>query len=159
MTGNEKPILLIGMMGAGKSRIGPLLAEKLGRRFYDTDREIERIAGKTIAGIFEAFGEAGFRALEKGVTEGLLHHKDAVIAAGGGVMPQSGAMNVWLKASPEKLYRRVKGDKTRPKVSDIKAFVDLFEARREGYAKAEIAVEARPDDVQKTLKAILKALG
>lgn len=159
MTELEKPILLVGMMGAGKSRIGPPLAKKLGRRFFDSDKEVERIAGKTVAEIFEAFGEAGFRALEKGTIEGLLSHADVVIAGGGGVMPQPGAMNVWLRAKPEDLYRRVKDDKTRPKVSDITAFVDLFENRREGYSQAEIAVEARPDDVQKTVGDILKALG
>ena len=111
----ERAVYLIGMMGVGKSTIGARLAARLGRRFLDTDREVERIAGRTIAEIFASDGEAHFRRLEAEAIEEATT-LGAVIALGGGAVMAPGAMEklsstgdtVFLVADPELLA------KTRP---------------------------------------------
>ncbi|MBW2396641.1 MAG: shikimate kinase [Deltaproteobacteria bacterium] len=110
-------IWLVGMMGAGKSAVGEALAAKLGIPFLDTDAEIEHGAGLSIPKIFEAEGEAGFRARERGVIAGLAG-KRAVISLGGGAIAQPGQAEalaaggtvVYLRATVETLVTRIGQD-------------------------------------------------
>ncbi len=136
----QKPILLIGMMGAGKSTLGRLLADAWGNDFYDCDAEIEAEAGKTIPEIFEKEGEDYFRALETAVLGSLLTEENAIIAAGGGVLGSDQAITVWLKAEIEVCFRRAQKG-TRPKLGDLENFTALYEARKFEYAKADFQID------------------
>jgi 3-dehydroquinate synthase len=115
-------IILIGMMGAGKTTVGKLLAKQLNKRFIDSDEEIQRRTGVTIPHIFDVEGEAGFRARESGVIHELLQNRDIVLATGGGAvlnpqnraeMKQHGTV-VYLKSSVHDLWQRTRHDHNRP---------------------------------------------
>lgn len=119
MAGN---IYLVGLMGAGKTTIGRLLAKHLHKTFYDTDHEIERRTGVNIPLIFEVEGEAGFRKRETSIIEELSHKKNIVMATGGGAvlaeknrdtLKQRGTV-VYLKANVHELWQRTRNDKNRP---------------------------------------------
>src|SRR4051812_41251659 len=111
----EKSIVLIGMMGAGKSTIGRRLAKRLGLPFADADEEIETAAGLSIADIFELYGEAHFRDGERRVLARLIEGPKGVIAAGGGAFMDAGTRAlilarctaIWLDVAPEILAERV----------------------------------------------------
>lgn len=115
-------IFLVGMMGAGKTTVGRLLARRLGRTFVDSDEEIEARCGVRIPVIFEIEGEEGFRARERSVIEALTALGGIVLATGGGAVlaPQNRAhlaargTVVYLHAQPADLYRRVRNDRNRP---------------------------------------------
>lgn len=111
-------ITLIGYRGCGKSSVGPILAERIGCSFFDSDSLVERKAEKSIAAIFADEGEAAFRQLESEVLEDLLETPPAVIGSGGGAiladinrdrMREAGPV-VWLRASPETLATRIAAD-------------------------------------------------
>ena len=118
----EKPIALIGMMGACKSTVGRRLAKRLGLPFVDADDEIERAAGCTISEFFERFGEAEFRNGERRVIQRLLEGTPHVLSTGGGAymdaetraLMQVHAITVWLRADIEVLYDRVRKRTHRP---------------------------------------------
>lgn len=119
MTGN---IYFVGLMGAGKTTIGKLLAKHLGKAFYDSDHEIERRTGVNIPLIFELEGETGFRKREASVIAELVKLQDIVLATGGGAVlsPQnrenlkkSGTI-IYLRASVTELLQRTRNDKNRP---------------------------------------------
>ena len=145
----------MGMMGAGKSTVGPRLAARLGRAFIDTDHEIERRAGRKIPDIFEAEGEAHFRALEVEAIE-IASSNAAVIALGGGAIAQPGmaerlskqGLVVWLKADASVLLERIGSGANRPLLAglDRNAQLDklqaLSEERRPAYEQAEIVADA-----------------
>lgn len=115
-------IILVGLMGAGKTTIGRLLAKRLGKRFVDSDHEIESRSGVTIPTIFEIEGEAGFRKRESMVIEELSRETGLVMATGGGVVlnPDNrealklGGFVVYLCAPAELLYSRTRHDRNRP---------------------------------------------
>ena len=115
-------IFLVGPMGSGKSTIGRQLATRLGKEFYDSDREIEARTGVDIALIFEIEGEQGFRKRETAMLEELAGLHDVIIATGGGVVLSADNRNllnrsgtvVYLKSSPERLFERTARDKKRP---------------------------------------------
>ncbi len=115
-------IILVGMMGAGKTTVGKLLAKQLGKTFIDSDEEIQRRTGVTIPHIFDVEGEAGFRLRESGVIQELLNRDDIVLATGGGAildsqnrntMKQNGVV-VYLKSSVHDLWQRTRHDHNRP---------------------------------------------
>ena len=115
-------IFLVGLMGAGKTSVGRMLAKRLNRDFYDADAEIERATGVKIPVIFDIEGEAGFRAREEKVIERLTALHDIVLATGGGAvlspvtrarLKQLGRV-IYLRASPEDLWRRTRRDRNRP---------------------------------------------
>lgn len=118
------PVVLVGLMGSGKSTVGPLVARRLSRPFLDADIELEQVTGRSIPEIFADRGEAGFRALESEVLTQLLGRgDDAVIGAGGGLvlapanrqlLRDAGAAVVWLQADPVVLAARVGADQGRP---------------------------------------------
>jgi len=117
----SKNIILVGLMGAGKSTIGRSLAKKLKKEFYDSDRVIEERTGVDIATIFEIEGEQGFRTREAQVIEELCQLKNIVLATGGGsVLLEVNRKNmktadvVYLSTTAELLYSRIRHDKSRP---------------------------------------------
>lgn len=119
---NEKPIVLIGMMGAGKSALGRPLAAKLSRPFIDLDSEIEKQTGKTIAALFAEKGEAAFRAMEENMLLSLLEQGQSVLATGGGAILSAvsraalkeKAITIWLKADADTLFARIGKDSADP---------------------------------------------
>ena len=149
-------IVLIGFMGAGKTTVGSLLADRLGTPFVDTDREIERVAGARVAEIFSTQGEAAFRELERDVVAATLERKDAVIALGGGALgdPASRAALEWadvvlLDVSFGEAMRRVGQDASRPLLQgDAKALYDERQATYRRAARISIDTDGRgPDEI------------
>ena len=115
-------VFLVGMMGAGKTSVGKLLARQLGKSFVDSDQEIERRTGVRVAVIFDIEGEPGFRRREASVIRELTARRDIVLATGGGVVLDADnraalAANgtvVYLRASVDELWNRTRHDKNRP---------------------------------------------
>ena len=151
----QEPIYLIGMMGAGKSTVGPRLAARLGRSFVDSDLEVERAAGRTIAEIFEVDGEARFRALEADVIE-KGSFEGAVVALGGGAIVVPGAVErlrergliVFLAAEPAVLADRIGSGTERPLLAGLdrpgrtEKLAALLAERLPFYSQAQIQVDA-----------------
>jgi shikimate kinase len=164
----RRSIVLVGMMGAGKSSIGRRLASRLGIPFVDADAEIESAAGMTIPEIFDKHGEPYFRAGEARVIARLLDNGPQVLATGGGaVMDQSTrdlihfkGISVWLKADLDVLMKRTKRRNDRPLAEKIK---ELLPAREPLYALSDITVHSRdePHDtiVDEIIAEISKHLG
>lgn len=155
-----KPLVLVGMMGAGKTTVGRRLASRLNRHFLDSDEEIEKAAQMTIPEIFEQRGEPEFRAGETRVIARVLKDEGVVLATGGGafVNPETrglikaGAISVWLKAEVDILFERVSRRSNRPllKTANPRATLEkLIEDRYPIYAEADITVVSRdvPQDV------------
>ena len=156
----RRSIVLVGMMGAGKSSIGRRLAARLGIPFSDADAEIEEAAGMSIADIFEAHGEPSFRSGEARVIARILEHGPQVLATGGGafINPQTRAriqemgISVWLRAEVDVLSRRLRRRNDRPllKTADPTAtLASLLAARNPVYGEANVVVMSRdvPHDV------------
>lgn len=150
----HRSIVLIGMMGAGKSSVGRKLALRLGIPFVDADAEIERAAGMSIPDIFEIHGETEFRAGESRVIARLLDGGPQVLATGGGAFMNAATrarirekgISVWLKADFEVLLRRIKRRSDRPllKTADPAATLrQLIDVRYPVYAEAAITIESR----------------
>ena len=149
-----RPLILVGMMGAGKTTVGRRLATRLGRRFLDSDEEIEKAAQMTIPEIFAQRGEPEFRAGEMRVISRLLKENDIVLATGGGAfvnpetraLVKSGAISVWLKADLDVLFERVSRRSNRPllKTADPKGTLEkLIADRYPIYAEADLTVVSR----------------
>jgi shikimate kinase len=148
----RRSIVLIGMMGAGKSSVGRRLAQRLGLSFVDADAEIEAAAGMTIAEIFASYGEPYFRSGEQRVIARLLDGGPQVLATGGGAFMvaetqesiRQGGISVWLKAELPLLLRRVLKRNNRPLLEKDPEGVmrQLMETRYPIYAKADITVES-----------------
>ncbi len=150
----SRSIVLVGMMGAGKSSIGRRLASRLGIAFVDADAEIEQAAGMSIAEIFEAYGEPYFRAGEARVIARLLDHGPQVLATGGGAFmdPQTRArirdsgISVWLRADRDILAKRLRRRNDRPllKTDDLAATLAKLLAERDPiYGEADLVVVSR----------------
>ena len=151
---NGRPLVLVGMMGAGKTTVGRRLANRLGRQFMDSDEEIERAAQMSIPEIFEQRGEGEFRVGEMRVIARLLKEKDIVLATGGGAfinletraMVKAEAVSVWLKADIDVLFERVYRRSNRPllKTADPKGTLEKLIAERYPiYQEADITVISR----------------
>ena len=145
-----RSIVLVGMMGAGKSSIGRRLASRLGIPFIDADTEIESAAGMTIPEIFEKHGEPYFRAGEARVIARLLENGPQVLATGGGSVmdAQTRALigekgvSIWLKADIDVLLKRTKRRNDRPLVEKIR---DLLPLREPLYAQSDIIIQSRDE--------------
>lgn len=164
------PVVLIGLMGAGKTRMGKMLAGALSLAFTDADDVIVERAGMSISEIFERHGEPHFRALEADVMEGLLSQGPGVISPGGGaVMTPSTAghvfsenvVSVWLHAPIDVLAERVSRNKNRPLMAGVDPTVKLTElmnTRGPVYGRATLRVENGVQSPDDTLEDILSAL-
>jgi shikimate kinase len=124
---NTNNIFFIGLMGAGKTTIGKLLAKHLGKTFYDTDHEIEKRTGVKIPVIFELEGEAGFRKRETSVIQDLTKLNNIVMATGGGAviaeenraLLQNNGTVIYLRANVNDLWHRTRNDKHRPLLQNV----------------------------------------
>lgn len=165
----DRPIALVGMMGAGKTTVGRRLAHALNLPFFDADAEIEKAAGMSVAELFEKHGEASFRRGEAQVIERLLADGPIVLATGGGALLNAGtrkkiaerAISVWIRADVDTLVKRATKRATRPllKVGDPKETIArLLEARTPYYAAATIIVDSRPASHARTVAAVVDAL-
>jgi shikimate kinase len=164
-------LYLVGMMGAGKSTVGRLLARRLKLRFLDCDHEIERRCGVKIPLIFEIEGEAGFRARESEVLAELTGLRGIVLATGGGAvlspenrrkLAENGTV-IYLRARPEDLYTRVRHDRNRPLLAMHDPLRRLRElhAERDGLyaAVADLVVDTGRQTVQALARDLIAKLG
>ena len=156
----ERPVVLIGLMGAGKTSVGRFLARKLSLPFSDADLEIEKAAGMSIAEIFEKHGEEYFRTGEHRVIRRLMGEGAKILATGGGAfmcdrtreLILDEGIAVWLKADIDVLMRRVSRRDTRPllRAEDPRAVMQsLLDLRYPVYEHAQVTVQSRdvPHDV------------
>jgi len=163
----EKPIVIVGMMGAGKSTVGRGLAERLGLPFVDSDDEIEAQAGLSVAEIFERFGEAHFREEERRTIAKLLDGPVGVIASGGGAFADPGTRGlilergvaVWLDVPLDTLAERVADGTHRPLLNggDPRAILERLMAERAPfYALAHLTIrgDQSPERIAVALAAV-----
>lgn len=165
----DRPIVLVGMMGVGKSTIGRKIADRLRLSFVDADDEIELAAGMSIAEIFERFGEPYFRDGERRVIARLIDGAPKVIATGGGAFINEEtralildrARSIWLDADVAVLVERVSRRSHRPLLKDrdpLQVLTELGDARNPLYAQADIHIRSDASPHARTVDNILKAL-
>lgn len=166
----DKPLVLVGLMGSGKTTLGCALADALGLGFTDADDVIVARAGKTIPAIFADDGEDAFRTAERQAIASLLDHATPqVIATGGGsfindetrMLVKEKALSLWIKADLDTLVARTAGDDNRPLLAggDPRAALGaLMDKRYPVYAQADITVETGTEPVEQTLDRIMDAL-
>lgn len=165
----RRPIVMIGLMGAGKTRIGMALAKALEIPFYDSDHEIEDAAGMDIPTIFERFGETYFRDGERRVLQRLLDQGLCVVATGGGAVMNAQTAEiiwtrsvcVWLRADLATLVKRTSRTDHRPllKQGDPGEILgNLIEARYPTYEKADIVVDSFDGPVNELVDDVLEKL-
>jgi shikimate kinase len=167
-----RTVYLVGLMGAGKSRVARELGKVLHCAVYDSDAEIERAAGMTVAEIFAREGDASFRARERAVIEALAQ-RGGVVALGGGAMVQPGAperlraqgMVVYLRARAETLARRVGTGRSRPLLAGLDGAARLAKlrallAQREpAYRQAHYAIDVDTGSPRRIAREIAERLG
>ncbi|RKQ69565.1 shikimate kinase [Litorimonas taeanensis] len=166
-------IALIGMMGVGKTTIGRRLARRLSREFFDSDHEIEKASGRTVAGYFRDHGEAQFREGEKRVINRLvdpdIKKASIILATGGGAFTHeetreilnTHCLTVWLKGDLDTLFERVSRNNKRPllQVENPRAKLqELIEARHPIYAQAHIHVPIAKGPHIRTVNRVIKAI-
>jgi shikimate kinase len=165
----SRAIVLVGLMGAGKTTIGRRLAGRLSLPFKDADLEIETAAGMSVPDIFAIYGEAAFRDTERRVIARLLGQGPLVLATGGGAYmhPQTRerirefGLSIWLKADHETLMRRVRRRSNRPllKTADPdETMRRLIAERHPVYAEAEWTIESNDGSHDRVVQAVIDAL-
>ncbi|MDO9369453.1 MAG: shikimate kinase [Sphingopyxis sp.] len=165
----DRSIVLVGLMGSGKSTIGRRLAQRLGMPFADADDEVERAADMTISDIFERFGEAHFRDGERRVIARLLAGKPMVLATGGGAFINAetrrlilqDSLCVWLDADIPTLVERVARRSHRPLLKGRdpgEVLRDLAAIRNPIYAEAHVRVSSASTPHDYTVRAIMEAV-
>ena len=163
-----RSVVLVGLMGAGKTTVGERLAARLALPFSDSDAEVERSAGLSVAEIFEQRGEPAFRELEREAIGRLIRGSPRVIAAGGGAFVDEDTRGlmlkrcivVWLDADVQTLAGRLAGESDRPLLRDgdpESMLARLRSDRERYYAQAPIRIDARPA-VQTVVEQIIAAL-
>lgn len=166
---SDRTIVMVGLMGAGKSSIGRRLAARLDLPFVDADSEIEAAAGFTIAEFFERHGEAEFRDGERRVIARLLDGEPKVLATGGGAFMDAQTraaiaetgISVWLRADLETLVRRTARRSSRPLLNNTdpeRTLEDLMATRYPVYAQADITVESDDGPPDETVARVVEAL-
>jgi shikimate kinase len=165
----NRTIVLVGLMGVGKSSVGRRLATALDMPFRDADNEVEDAAGRSIPEIFAELGEAAFRDGERRVIARLLEEPPHVLATGGGAfvndetraLINEHAISVWLKADVELLARRVGRKDTRPLLKNrnpVEVLAELAQARYPAYSQAHLHVETGDTPHAVAVDAVIKAL-
>jgi len=166
----HRTLVMVGMMGAGKTAVGGALARMIGVPFIDSDAEIEAAANMKVAELFETYGESFFRDKEALVLERLLSGPPCVLSTGGGAFLReenraliaARGLAVWLKADRELLWARVRHKDSRPLLqvdNPRQKLYALLEAREPAYAEAGLVVTAEPDlSVQAMAEKVLRAL-
>ncbi|HEX2764072.1 MAG TPA: shikimate kinase [Allosphingosinicella sp.] len=165
----DRPIVLVGLMGAGKTTVGRRLAKRLGLSFVDSDEEIERAADRTIPEMFDRFGEAAFRDGERRVLRRLIEGGPKVIATGGGAFmdPETRALiarrcvSIWLDADPEVLAERVTRRGGRPLLAGrdpLPVLRELAGRRNAFYAEADVHMRSQDMPHSEAVERILEAL-
>ena len=163
-------IVLVGIMGAGKSTVGKILAGRLGIQFIDADQEIERAAGCTIPDFFEKYGEVEFRKGEERVISRILAGEPCVLATGGGAFMSQAtrllikkmAVSVWLRVSFEVLTKRLEKRSDRPLLQTAdpqQTLKALINKRYPIYNYADLIVDAEDDGVDITVSKVVECLG
>ncbi len=166
---NTKPVVMIGLMGAGKSQIGRELAAKLNLVFVDADEEIVKAAGCSISDIFELYGESAFRDVEQRIISRLLDGKGKIISTGGGAFMNSEirriiakkGISIWLRAELEILVERTGRRGGRPlleKGDPREILKGLMEERYPVYAEANIVVDSQDVPIDETVNETAAAL-
>jgi XRE family aerobic/anaerobic benzoate catabolism transcriptional regulator len=170
--GYRQRVALIGMRGAGKSTLGPLLAERIRAPFLELDQEVEKEAGLGLGEIMELHGQAGFRRLERSVLDRVIdNYPRVVIAAGGGIVAETttferllcACQTVWVKAAPEAHMQRVidQGDlrpmrDSRRSMDDLRAILASREAL---YAQADAQLDTTECSIEEALAVLVTAVG
>lgn len=166
---HERSILLVGMMGSGKSTVGRRLAARLGLPFHDADEEIEKAAGLTISEIFERYGEAHFRDGERRVITRLIEGPRCVIATGGGAFAQDATraeilargLAIWLDVPIPVLVERVSRRNHRPLLhgrNPRDVITDLMDKRAPAYSQAHLRVRCDASPHARAVDAVLAAM-
>ncbi len=166
----KKPIVIVGLMGAGKTSVGKMIAKKLSLPFIDSDSEIVSSAGCSVVDIFSIYGEKEFRRVEdKVITRILSDNKIKVLSTGEGAfiidnvrkLTKEKAITIWLKADLDLLVKRTSFKDTRPLLlnyDSTKILKKLIDERYPIYAKADLTVETKDEPAYKTVHNVLKAL-
>lgn len=165
----DRPIVLVGMMGSGKSTVGRRLAARLGLPFVDADEEIENAAGLSIAEIFARYGEEHFRDGERRVITRLIDGPRCVIATGGGAFAQDATraailargLAIWLDVPIPVLVERVSRRNHRPLLhgrNPTEVITDLMEKRGPAYAQAHLRVRCDASPHARAVDAVLAAM-
>lgn len=165
----NKTIVLVGLMGAGKSCVGKRLAACLGLPFIDADREIEEAAGCSISDYFAAHGEKTFRDGERRVIQRLLGNPMHVLATGGGAfmdpstraLIKEKALSVWLKAELDQLLKRIGRRNDRPLLQNVDPrakLAELIDVRYPVYAEADLTVDSADGPPDVTVQRVLQAI-
>ena len=168
----SKSITLLGMMGAGKSSIGKIIAKNLNKKFFDLDKEIEKNLKLTVKEIFNNFGEEYFRKKEYENLKVLIDKKNTVIALGGGTFCQKRssdlvktfAISIWIDTNINEIYERLNGRNNRPLLSGLKNYslkeklTDIYNARYECYSSADLHVRLSNKTLAQSVSTTLKKI-
>ena len=168
---SKKIILLVGLMGSGKTSVGKRLAKKLNLPFVDGDQEIEKATGLSLVDVLKCFGEDEYRAGEERIMKRLLGEQPCVLASGGGsfvsdqtrTFAKEHAITVWLKADIDILYHRTTGRKHRPflKGSDDSLKLKLEKYIQDEYpfySQADVVVETKDEQVELTANRVIQSI-
>jgi shikimate kinase len=165
----DRAIVLVGMMGVGKTTVGRRLGQRLGLPFVDADEEIERAAGMSVSDLFIAHGEESFRRGEAQVIARLLAGPPHVLATGGGAvlnaetrrLIKDRALSIWIRAGVDVILKRATRRATRPLLRDgdpKTTLQRLLDARAPYYAEADIVIDSVPGPHAKTVDAVFAAI-
>ena len=167
----DKIILLVGLMGSGKTSVGKRLAKKLNLPFVDGDQEIEKAAGLALIDVLKCFGAEEYRAGEERVMKRLLQGPPCILASGGGSfvaeqtrkLAKEHAVTIWLKADIDTLYNRTAGRKHRPFLegcdSHLKNKLEAYiKEEYPYYSEADIIVETKDEAVDNTVNRVIEAI-
>ena len=166
---DNRSIVLVGMMGVGKTSIGKLLSSEIILPFYDSDNEVELLLDLSISDIFKKYGENYFREKESEIFESLINKAQSVIASGGGSFInqktqkniKKKCISIWLRANEETLLERLKNSKKRPLLNvdnQKEMLLSLLKERENEYSKADIEITVDGLDKSLIIKKILKSL-
>ena len=165
-----KTIVLIGMMGSGKTSVGKELAKKLSIDFIDIDQEIEKKYQMTIPEIFQNKGESFFRKIEENMSCKLINGKPCVISIGGGGFLNKkirskikiNAISIWINTSLNKIYQRLNESKNKRPLLNYKnlrkSIKEIYDKRKLIYKKADYKIQIKSDDKRKIVENIIKKL-